>query len=105
MSKRKREPVDFGVASEKVEDIFDVEIQESTEPAAVHQEVPMVGVVADCLRLNIRAYPSNLSAVVGNVTCLSEVLVTESESVGDYYKITTSDGTTGFCMKKYIVFR
>ena len=32
MSKRKREPMDFGAASEKVDEIFDVEIQESTEP-------------------------------------------------------------------------
>ena len=52
----------------------------------------VIGVVTDCLKLNIREKPSMDSKVVTVVTCLDEA-------------VCTAAGIEGFCMKKFVAVR
>lgn len=71
----------------------------------VVEETPAVekhGVVTDCVRLNIRKEPRIDSEVLCEVNCSTDMLVYEEESTDEFYKICTSSGIEGFCMKKFI---
>lgn len=65
----------------------------------------VVGVVTDCLKLNIREKPSNDSRVVTVVTCLDELEVDMGDSNDDWYAVCTAAGIEGFCMKKFVAIR
>lgn len=64
-----------------------------------------VGVVTDCLRLNVRSEASINSDVLITIGALSEVIVDLESSTDEFYKIRTDVGEEGFCMKKYIALR
>lgn len=63
---------------------------------------PIVGIVANCVRLNVREEPSIESDIVTILDKGSEVHIEDSESSEDFYKICTATGIDGFCMKKFI---
>lgn len=60
------------------------------------------GIVTNCSRLNIRKEPNVDSDIVCSVSNNTEVIIDEESSNDGFYKITTSAGIEGFCMKKYI---
>lgn len=60
------------------------------------------GVVTDCIKLNVRTEPNLKADVLCEITCLSRVTIDENESTDEFYKIYTSAGVEGYCMKKYI---
>lgn len=69
------------------------------------EEAPAVekhGVVVDCIRLNVRSAPSIDAEVVCEIDCSTDMLVYEEESTDEFYKICTSSGIEGFCMKKFV---
>lgn len=63
---------------------------------------PIIGKVAGCKNLNVRKDPSSEADVLGTIPADSEVMIDESESTSDFYKVYTESGTEGFCMKQYI---
>lgn len=82
-------------------------IQELRKKQEITEEVCDVpseatGTVTDCLWLNVREHPDKDSKVVAVISALTQVSVDETLSTEDFYKVTTSDGVVGFCMKKYI---
>lgn len=64
-----------------------------------------IGVVTDCLKLNIREKPSKGSRVVAIVTCLDELEISMSDSNDEWYAVCTAAGIEGFCMKKFVAIR
>lgn len=86
-------------------------VQEVTEqvPAEAVEEVkPVVGVVTDCIKLNVRSTPVDDSTgenVVATIDCLTEVNVDMKASTDRFYKIRTAAGIEGFCMRKYVAVR
>lgn len=76
-----------------------------TETEAVEEVVEVFGVVTDCLRLNIRAEPTQDSAIVTIVTCLDELKIDLDNSTDDWYAVCTASGVEGFCMKKFVAVR
>ena len=66
---------------------------------------PYIGIVTDCLRLNVRQEPDENAKVVAVIDCLSQVDVDLDGSTKDFCKVRTPDGIEGFCMKKYIQLR
>lgn len=64
---------------------------------------PRMGFVVDCKNLNVREQPNSSAAVLGVIPVETELMVDESESTGEFYKILTASGLEGFCMKKYIM--
>ena len=65
----------------------------------------VIGVVTDCLKLNIREKPSRDSKVVTVVTCLDELEIDMGDSNDDWYAVCTAAGIEGFCMKKFVAVR
>lgn len=65
----------------------------------------IIGVVTDCLKLNIRKEPNKDSDVVVIVTCLEELKIDLDASTDDWYAVCTVTGIEGFCMKKFVAVR
>ncbi len=63
---------------------------------------PLVGIVIDCKNLNIREQPDGDADILGTIPADSEVLIDESDSTSEFYKVCAASGLEGFCMKKYI---
>ncbi len=83
-----------------------VEITEDTRVEEIEESVEdVIGVVTDCLKLNIRKEPSKDSEVAAIVTCLDEVKIDLEASTDEWYAVCTVAGIEGFCMKKYIAVR
>ena len=83
-----------------------VEIAEDTRVEEIEEAVAeIIGVVTDCLRLNIRKEPNKDSKVAAIVNCLDEVKIDPETSTDEWYAVCTVAGIEGFCMKKYIAVR
>lgn len=65
----------------------------------------VIGVVTDCLKLNIRQRPYKDSEVVAIVACLDELSIDIEASTNDWYAVCTVAGIEGFCMKKFVAVR
>ena len=85
-----------------VEDVKSVENVETVQEPEVEESEPVIGVVTDCTRLNVREFPLSDSMVLGVITAETELVIIEEESTEDFYKICTSAGLEGYCMKRYV---
>lgn len=68
----------------------------------VENSVEDVGVVVNCIKLNVRKEPNKNSKVIKIIDALSEVRVIRKDSTYNFYKVILSSGEEGFCMKKFI---
>lgn len=73
-----------------------------TEVEAVDEPHTASGVVTDCIYLNVRKHPDIHADVAAVIDALTQVCVDLDASTEDFYKVSTSDGADGFCMRKYI---
>ena len=88
----------------KIESTLEPVESEATEKVET-KSVPKIrkGVVDNCERLNVRTNPSLTAAIDTVIEKGTEVEITDSN--GDFYfvrKGPTTEGFTGWCMKKYI---
>lgn len=88
------------IPTESIESMEDMNIEEVEETV---QET--IGVVTDCLKLNIRKEPSKDSEAVAIATCLDELMIDMTSSTDDWYAVCTAAGIEGFCMKKFVAVR
>lgn len=65
-------------------------------------EEPVMAVVTDCQKLNVREEPKADAKVIEKIDVNSEVMIDMTESTDEFYKIHTASGLEGFCMRKYI---
>ena len=84
--------------NERVENVTEVEPVEEIKPIIE----PVHGVVIDCAKLNVRELPNADAQVLCVIKVSSNVLVDETESTEDFYKVCTEAGIEGYCMKKFI---
>lgn len=75
-----------------------------TEAEAVNEPHIASGIVTDCICLNVRKQPDINADVAVVIDALTQVCVDLDASTEDFYKVRTSDGIEGFCMRKYIAF-
>lgn len=88
------------------EDPVLVDSTEIAEDIRVEETVEdIIGVVTDCLKLNIRKDPNKDSDVVVVVTCLDELKIDPNNSTDDWYAVCTVTDIEGFCMKKFVAVR
>lgn len=73
-----------------------------TEAEAVNEPHTDFGIVTDCLYLNVRKRPDINADVAVVIDALTQVVLDLDASTEDFYKVATSDGIEGFCMRKYI---
>ena len=85
-----------------VEDIQAVEVEQEYK---IEEPVYLTGVVIDCVKLNVREDPQPTATILGVVAVDTELIVIEAESTKDFYKICTSAGLEGYCMKKFVTIK
>lgn len=79
------------------------EIVEDTPVEEIEEEVKeLIGIVSDCLKLNVRKEPCKDSEVVAVVNCLNELKIDLDASTDDWYAVCTAAGIEGFCMKQFV---
>lgn len=88
--------------SEVAEALTQEVIEEAVERALEPVVKPTVGIVTDCARLNVRKEPDADAEIAFVISASTNLVVFEEESTEDFYKICTSAGTEGYCMKKFI---
>lgn len=90
-------------AEENTEEAVETPVEETTEEVveeASDDEILDIGVVTDCLKLNVRKQPSKDAEVLKTIDALTEVIILKE--VGDFYEVALKTGESGYCMKKYI---
>lgn len=65
----------------------------------------LLGNVAGCAKLNVRQKPVADGAIIGTLPVSAEVMIDETESTEDFYKVCTASGMEGYCMKEYITIQ
>ena len=63
----------------------------------------MHGRVDNCARLNVRKEPNIKSEIVEVIDAETDVEIIEVASTEEFYRVKTSDGVEGFCMKDYVI--
>lgn len=82
-----------------------VQVNENVTQEPVEKEVPKVGVVDNCSRLNVRVAPRITADVRLIINKGDEVTLCEKQPKGEWFRVCTQDNTEGFCMKKYITIQ
>lgn len=82
-----------------------VQVNENVTQEPVEKEVPKVGVVDNCSRLNVRVAPRMTADVRLIISKGDEVTLCEKQPKGEWFRVRTQDNTEGFCMKKYITIQ
>ena len=97
-NKQSKPVVDAPVETEVIEEVVE-EVEVVTEEVIPQ---PVIGVVSNCDRLNVREKPfkgSNVLTILG-VGC--DVIINEHLSTETFYHVQTRHGIQGFCQKDYI---
>ena len=89
------------VEAETVSDVKPI-VKPEIKPEPVVVETPKLGVVVNCIKLNVRKKPHPKATIVTTVACDTEVEINEKESTKDFYNVCTAAGVEGFCMKRFI---
>ena len=63
---------------------------------------PLMGVVVNCMNLNIRKDPTQVSRSLDIISSDTVVTVCDNESVSGFYKVKTGDGISGYYMSEFI---
>lgn len=71
----------------------------------VEEAVPTVGFVDNCECLRVRKESNVDSEELCIINKLSEVVIDLDNSTDYFYKVTTSEGVKGYCMKKFITIK
>ena len=78
--------------------------EEVKEPEDVTETAKeTVGVVNDsCTALNVRKEPSLEAEIICSINSGSKLVIDETGSTDDWFKVCTETGAEGFCMKEYV---
>ena len=96
-----QEPIMDPVVEEEAEQAQEI-VEESQE---VEEAVPTVGFVDNCECLRVRKESNVDSEELCIINKLSEVVIDLDNSTDYFYKVTTSEGVEGYCMKKFITIK
>lgn len=75
------------------------------ESQKVEEAVQTVGFVDNCEHLRVRKESNVDSEELCIISKLSEVVIDLDNSTDYFYKVTTSEGVEGYCMKKFITIK
>ena len=85
---------DVVITEMPVENAPEVEIMQDVEPT--------IGVVANCVKLNVREDAESNAPIVGTINAGTELVIDMAKSTNEFYKVITAAGIEGFCMKRFI---
>ncbi|MBR0544013.1 MAG: SH3 domain-containing protein [Bacteroidaceae bacterium] len=75
-------------------------VQETVDTVTLPATVE--GVVANCVKLNVRAEPNRDSDIVCVLDAKSEIIIDVKKSVDGWFYVSTAGNVNGYCMQKYI---
>ena len=96
----KSEPVKPIETVAPVEPVKPILVEETVETTPLPETVH--GVVVNCSKLNVRAEPSMFADVVCVLDAASEIEIDITKSNNEWFKIYTTIGAEGYCMRKFI---
>ena len=104
------EAVEADIEQELIMDpIIEAEAEQAQEIVEesqdVEEAVPTVGFVDNCECLRVRKESNVDSEELCIINKLSEVVIDLDNSTDYFYKVTTSEGVEGYCMKKFITIK
>lgn len=79
----------------------EVKLVEETVNTVVLPEM-VKGVVANCVKLNVREEPATNGVIVHVLDVMSEVEIDLAKSTDEWFKVCTAIGVEGYCMRKFI---
>lgn len=84
--------------------VDEVSANDTVETVAepVNETKSAVGIVNGCVTLNVRSAPNVKAKVITTVNEGDKLEVDETGVHGDFYKVYTAAGISGYCMKKYV---
>lgn len=77
-------------------------VDEMIEDAVNALNVTDIGIVINCVKLNVRKNADKDSEVLCVIEKDAEVIIDLENSTDEFYKVCTSSGVEGYCMIKYI---
>ncbi len=84
------------------EDSVNKNIEES-KPEETPKNTLVLGVVTECAKLRLRSTPEvKDNNTITELNFAADLLVDLENSTEDFYKVTTSAGVEGYCMKQYV---
>lgn len=75
-------------------------VNETVETVTLPETV--IGTVANCSKLNVRAKPATDAEVLTVLTGGSEIEIDPARSTSEWLKINAAAGVEGFCMRKFV---
>ena len=96
-----QEPIMDPVVEEEAEQAQEI-VEESQK---VEESVQTVGFVDNCECLRVRKESNVDSEELCIISKLSEVVIDLDNSTDYFYKVKTSEGVEGYCMKKFITVK
>lgn len=96
-----QEPIMDPVVEEEAEQAQEI-VEESQK---VEEAVQTVGFVDNCECLRVRKESNVDSEELCIISKLSEVVIDLDNSTDYFYKVKTSEGVEGYCMKKFITIK
>lgn len=86
-----------------VNEVTEVQVMQMSPVEEAVPEIPAVGKVVDCSRLNVRVSPAVNTNVVTTLVVGTEVEIDLDKSTDEWYCVFINNGNaTGYCMKKFI---
>lgn len=79
--------------------------RETYLPQDIETQIPRIGIVINCQKLNVRKGPSSYADALCTINETAEVLIEDMESSNEYYKVCTESGIEGFCNKNFIAIK
>lgn len=65
-------------------------------------EIPKIGTVSGCAKLNVRIKPLATATIVSVIDAGTVVEIDESKSTAEWYKVLIPAVNEGYCMRKFI---
>lgn len=96
------EDITIDMSNTEVGDIVTAGLNQIIEDENVVEEVECKGFVSGCSKLFVRTEPTKDCNPAGVINENDEVIIDVENSTNEYYKIVTTEGLEGYCLKTYI---
>ena len=87
------------VEQTKVDTTPAIDVIDNTPPAPIE---PIDGIVSGCKRLNVRKEASLTGEIVCEVAVGTTLMIDQSESTDEWFKVYAETGVEGYCMKNFV---
>lgn len=95
------------IETNPIDETANVEVVEpvTEAPEPVAKKKPVIGIVTDCLKLNVRKKATIGAKVAEVIPAGTKVTIDKEKSENGFYKVKTPSGVSGFCMDKFITIK